>query len=90
MDLNQADRQMIVDVTRMGIRVAVLLRGVMLQKVDQETLRWGLDELAVSNLMDKHFAHLTTKAEYANLLNLLFLVYSLDGQLDYQISEYGL
>ena len=90
MDLNQSDRQMVADVTRMGIRTAVLLRGVMLQKVDQDTLKWGLNELAISDLMDKYFPFLMDKAEYANLLNLLFLVYSLDDQLDYQIREYGL
>ncbi|MGA8832931.1 MAG: hypothetical protein WB554_15100, partial [Desulfomonilaceae bacterium] len=90
MDLTQSDRQMIADVTRMGIRTAVLLRGVMLQKVDGETLKWGLSELAVSDLMNKYFPFLVDKTEYVNLLNLLFLVYSLDGQLDYQITEYGI
>ena len=90
MDLTQSDRQMIADVTRMGIRTAVLLRGVMLQKVDGETLKWGLSELAVSDLMNKYFPFLVDKIEYVNLLNLLFLVYSLDGQLDYQITEYGI
>ena len=90
MDLNQADRGMIKDVTRMGVRASVLLRGVMLKKVDRETLEWGLRELAVSDLMDKYFQNLVDRSECVHLLNLLHLVYSLEGQLDFQIREYGL
>jgi len=90
MDLNQADRGMIKDVTRMGVRASVLLRGVMLKKVDRETLEWGLRELAVSDLMDKYFQNLVDRSECVDLLNLLHLVYSLEGQLDFQIREYGL
>ena len=41
MEMNPQDKEMVRDVTRMGVRTAVLLRGVMLQKVDAETLRWG-------------------------------------------------
>ncbi len=90
MNLNLSDRQMVADVTRMGIRTAVLLRGVLLQKVDRDTLKWGLQELGIPNLMDTYFPVLVNRNEYVNLLNLLFLIYSLDGQLDYQIREYGL
>lgn len=90
MDLNQADRGMIKDVTRMGVRASVLLRGVMLKKVDRETLEWGLRELAVADLMDKYFQNLVDRPECVHLLNLLHLVYSLEGQLDFQIREYGL
>ena len=90
MDLNQADRGMIRDVTRMGVRASVLLRGVMLKKVDRETLEWGLRELAVSDLMEKYFQNLVDRPECVHLLNLLHLVYSLEGQLDFQIREYGL
>ena len=84
MDLNQADRGMIKDVTRMGVRASVLLRGVMLKKVDRETLEWGLKELAVSDLMDKYFQNLVDRPDCVHLL------YSLEGQLDFQIREYGL
>jgi len=90
MDVNQADRGMIKDVTRMGVRASVLLRGVMLKKVDRETLEWGLKELAVPVLMDKYFHDLVDRPECVHLLNLLHLLYSLEGQLDFQIREYGL
>ena len=90
MDVNQADRGMIKDVTRMGVRASVLLRGVMLKKVDRETLEWGLKELAVPVLMDKYFHDLVDRPECVHLLNLLHLVYGLEGQLDFQIREYGL
>ena len=90
MGLSQADRGMIKDVTRMGVRASVLLRGVMLKKVDRETLEWGLKELAVSDLMGKYFQNLVDRPECVYLLNLLHLVYSLEGQLDFQIREYGL
>jgi len=90
MSLNQSDRKMIKDITRMGVRAAVLLKGVMLKKVNRETLEWGLKELAVSDLMDKYFHCLVDRPEYVYFLNLLHLLYSLEGQLDYQIREYGL
>jgi hypothetical protein len=85
-----SDREMVVDITRMGVRAAVLLRGVMLQKVDRETLEWGLGELAPSDLMDRYFHRLMDRPECVSLLNLLYLVYSLEGQLDFQVREYGL
>ena len=84
------DREMVADITRMGIRAAVLLRGVMLQKVDQETLEWGLGELGVGELMNRYFAELVERPECVDLLNLLHLVYGLQGQLDFQVREYGL
>ena len=68
----------------------MLLRGVMLKKVDRETLEWGLRELAVPDLMDKYFHGLVDRPECVHLLNLLHLLYSLEGQLDFQIREYGL
>ncbi len=85
-----ADQEMIEDITRLGLRAAVLLRGVTLKKVDQETLEWGLRELNPSELLEKYFPRLVEKPEYAHLLNILHLVYSLEGQLDYQVQEYGL
>jgi hypothetical protein len=90
MELNPSDRGMIEEITRMGVRTAILLRGVMLQKVDRETLEWGLKELAVSDLMNKYFHRLIDMPEYVHLLNIQYLVYSLEGQLDFQIREYGL
>ena len=84
------DREMIEEVTRMGIRAAVLLRGVMLQKVNQETLAWGLGELNAGELMGRYFRQLVDRPDCVDLLNLLHLVYSLEGQLDYQVQEYGL
>ncbi len=85
-----ADREMIEDVMRLGMRAAVLLRGVMIKKVDRETLEWGLGELHASSLLEKYFPRLIDRPEYAHLLNILHLVYSLEGQLDFQIQEYGL
>ncbi|GAB4263989.1 MAG: hypothetical protein Kow0092_15330 [Deferrisomatales bacterium] len=90
MDSDRPDREMIEDITRMGVRAAVLLRGVVLQKVDRETLQWGLGELAAGRLMEKYFGRLIDRPECVELLNLLHLVYSLEGQLDYQVREYGL
>ena len=90
MDVQPADQEMVRDIVRMGVRAGVLLRGVMLQKVDAETLRWGLAELAPGRLMAKYLPTLVNRAEYVQLLNILHLVFSLDGQLDYQIEEYGL
>ena len=84
-----ADREMVQDITRMGVRAAVLLRGVMLQKVDQETLEWGLDQLDPAGLLERYFPVLLEHPEYVDLLNLLYLVYGLEGQLDYQVREYG-
>jgi hypothetical protein len=57
MELNLSDQEMIRDITRVGVRAAILLRGVMLQKVDQETLEWGLKEIAAGKLFDKYFTH---------------------------------
>ncbi len=84
------DQEMIEDITRLGVRAAVLLRGVLVKKVDRETLEWGLKELRPSELMAKYFPRLIEKAEYAQMLNILHLVNSLEGQLDFQIQEYGL
>ena len=85
-----ADQEMIEDITRLGLRADVLLRGVMVKKVDRDTLEWGLGELNPSALLDKYFPRLIEKSEHVHLLNILHLVYSLEGQLDYQIQEYGL
>ncbi len=85
-----ADREMIEDITSLGVRAVVLLRGVMIKKVDRETLEWGLRELRPSELLEKYFPRLVEKPEHAHLLNILHLVYSLEGQLDFQIQEYGL
>ena len=62
----------------------------MVKKVDRETLAWGLGELRASELLEKYFARLVEQPENVHLLNILHLVYSLEGQLDYQIQEYGL
>ncbi len=85
-----ANRDMIEDITTLGVRAAVLLRGVMIKKVDRETLEWGLRELRPSELIEKYFARLIEEPEYVHLLNVLHLVYSLEGQLDFQIEEYGI
>ena len=90
MGLHPADQEMVKDITRTGVRAGVLLRGVMLQKVDEETLRWGLRELAPADLMERYVARLVSRPEFAHLLNILHLLYSLEGQLDFQIEEYGL
>jgi len=90
MELSQADQEMIRDITRLGVRTAVLLRGVMLQKVGRETLEWGLSELSAGEMMSKYFERLVDRPDWVHLLNLLHLTYSLEGQLDYQIREYGL
>jgi hypothetical protein len=84
------DREMIEDITRLGLRAVVLLRGVMVKKVDREILEWGLKELHPSELLEKYFPRLVEKPEFVHLLNILHLVYSLEGQLDFQIQEYGL
>src|SRR5512138_3322278 len=85
-----ADREMIEDITRLGVRAAVLLRGVTLKKVDRETLAWGLSELHAGGLLERYFPRLIERPEDVDLLNILHLVYSLEGQLDFQIEEYGL
>lgn len=90
MDSTGPDMAMVKEITRMGLRAAVLLRGVMLQKIDRPTLEWGLNELAVKDLMERYFPKLIGDAANVHLLNLLHLVYSLEGQLDFQIREYGL
>ncbi len=84
------DPAMIEDITRLGVRAAVLLRGVMSKKVDRETLEWGLKELRPAELLEKYFPRLIEEPENAHLLNILHIVYSLEGQLDFQIQEYGL
>ena len=84
------DQEMIEDVTRLGVRAVVLLRGVMVKKVDRETLEWGLRELRPSDLLEKYLPRLLEKPEFVHLLNILHLVYSLEGQLDFQIQEYGI
>ncbi|WP_373501580.1 hypothetical protein [Desulfococcus sp.] len=89
MGLNPADQEMVKDITRMGVRAGVLLRGVMLQKVDEETLRWGLRELAPGDMMGRYMPVLRNHPEYVQLLNILHLIFSLEGQLDFQIQEYG-
>ena len=90
MGLNQADQEMVKDISRMGVRAGVLLRGVMLKKVDEETLRWGLQELAPGDLMSRYMPALMGRPEYVQLLNILHLIFSLEGQLDFQIQEYGI
>ncbi len=90
MELKEADQEMIKDITRLGVRAAVLLKGVMLQKVGRDTLEWGLAELAAGDLMGRHIERLVDQPDWVELLNLLHLVYSLEGQLDFQIREYGL
>lgn len=84
------DPEMIEDITRLGVRAAVLLRGVTIKKVDRETLEWGLKELRSGELLQKYFPRLVEEPENAHLLNILHLVFSLEGQLDFQIQEYGL
>jgi hypothetical protein len=90
MAVKEADRDMIVEITQMGLRAAVLLKGVMLQKVDREILEWGLEEINASALLDKYANTVTANPEYVQLFNLLILVSSLQGQLDFQIREYGI
>ena len=90
MGVNEADREMIAEITQMGIRASVLLKGVMLQKVDREILEWGLKEVNASGLLDKYADRVTASPEYVHLFNLLILVSSLQGQLDFQIREYGI
>ncbi len=84
------ERQAVEDITRLGVRSAILLRGVMLQKVDQPTLEWGLKELEAGVLLERYFNLLIGKPEWVDLINVLHLVHSLEGQLDFQVAEYGL
>jgi hypothetical protein len=90
MALTEANREMVVDITRMGMRAAIILKGVILKEVNRETLEWGLGEINASALLDKYADRVTSNPEYVQLFNLLMLVSSLEGQLDYQISEYGI
>lgn len=90
MSKTQTDQEMVKDITRMGLKTSVLLRGVMLRKVDEETLKWGLNQLSPQGLMTKYFHKLLNHPDDVCLLNVLHLVYSLEGQLDFQIQEYGL
>jgi hypothetical protein len=86
----EADREMISEITQMGLRAAILLKGVIIQKVDRGTLEWGLQEINASSLMNKYAARITNNPDYVQLFNLLALVSSLEDQLDYQIREYGI
>ena len=88
-NLNDADQKMVKAITRLGMRASVLLRGVMLQKVDEETLKWGLQELAAGELLEQYMPVLLERPQYVQLLNILHLTFSLEGQLDFQIREYG-
>jgi len=90
MGMNEADREMISEITQMGMRAAILLKGVMIKKVDRGTLEWGLQEINASSLMSKYSARITNNPDYVQLFNLLALVSSLEDQLDYQIQEYGI
>jgi hypothetical protein len=90
MSQNQTDEQMVKDITKIGLQTSILLRGVMLQKVNEETLKWGLEELNAGELMNKYFPVLITSPDYVDLLNILHLVFSLEGQVDFQVREYGL
>jgi len=90
MVINEADRDMVAEITQMGIRAAILLKGVLIKKVDRGTLEWGLQEINASSLLNKYVDRISTNPEYAQLMNLLALVSSLEGQLDYQIQEYGI
>ena len=90
MALTEANREMVEDITRMGLRAAILLKGVMIKEVNRETLEWGLGEINASALLEKYGNRVTANPDYVELFNLLVLVSSLEGQLDYQIQEYGI
>ncbi len=90
MGLNEANREMVADIAQMGMRAAILLKGVLLKKINRETLEWGLQEINASALLEKYVETLRANTEYVQLFNLLALVSSLEGQLDYQIREYGI
>jgi hypothetical protein len=90
MGMNEADRDMIVEITQMGMRAAILLKGVLIKKIDRGTLEWGLQEINASSILSKYADRVTANSEYVQLFNLLALVSSLEGQLDYQLEEYGI
>jgi hypothetical protein len=90
MDLTQKDQEMVKEIIRTGVRAAVLLRGVMLQKVNRETLAWGFEELDASSLIQRYFPDLIDRPNLVELLNILHLVSSLESQWEFQVSEYGL
>jgi len=90
MGMNEADRDMIMEITQMGMRAAILLKGVIIKKVDRGILEWGLQEINASSILSKYAARVTANPEYVQLFNLLALVSSLEDQLDYQIQEYGI
>ena len=90
MGLSQEDQEMVKEIVRAGVRAAILLRGVMLQKVNRETLAWGFEELAATSLMEQYFPHLIDRPNLVDLLNILHLVSSLESQWEFQVSEYGL
>ena len=90
MALDEANREMVEDITRVGMRAAILLKGVIIREVNRETLEWGLGEINASAILDKYADRVTSNPEYVQLFNLLVLVSSLEGQLDYQIQEYGM
>jgi hypothetical protein len=90
MGMSEADRDMIVEITQMGMRAAILLKGVLIKKVDRGTLEWGLQEINASSILSKYADRVTANPEYVQLFNLLALVSSLEDQLDYQLQEYGI
>jgi hypothetical protein len=90
MGMNEADRDMIVEITQMGMRAAILLKGVLIKKIDRGTLEWGLQEINASSILSKYADRVTANSEYVQLFNLLALVSSLEDQLDYQLVEYGI
>ena len=90
MGLNEANREMIAEITQTGMRAAILLKGVLLKKVNRETLEWGLQEINASVTLEKYVETLRANTEYVQLFNLLALISSLENQLDYQIREYGI
>jgi hypothetical protein len=90
MGTNEADREMISDITQMGMRAAILLKGVLIKKVDRGTLEWGLQEIHATELLNRYADRITANPDYVQLFNLLALVSSLEDQLDYQIQEYGI
>ncbi len=90
MGMNEADRDMIVEITQMGMRAAILLKGVLIKKIDRGTLEWGLQEINASSILSKYADRVTANSEYVQLFNLLALVSSLEDQLDYQLEEYGI
>lgn len=90
MGMNEADRDMIVEITQMGMRAAILLKGVLIKKIDRGTLEWGLQEINASSILNKYADRVTANSEYVQLFNLLALVSSLEDQLDYQLQEYGI